>query len=382
MHLKKENLVYIDCRHYDGSGIGTYIENLIKQYQHIPTEYAISLLTRKNYSKSDLQFSKFNKIAYDEPIYSLKEQYKWISKISPSGLLHVPHYNAPLLFPGKLIVTVHDICHVVMRHYFPGILKKVYSTLFLRQILRKSDHIITVSNFSKSEIRRYFNIPGNKISVIYNGVNSIFNPICQEEAQGVIQKYKLPTSYLLFLGNIKPHKNIGGLIDSYQKALAQNSKIPPLVMLGRYSKLSSDVLDSTKRFQKLQANGKIIFPGYLPTQDLPAIYSQAKIFLFPSFYEGFGLPVIEAMACGTPVIASNCSAIPEIAGQAAVLVDPHNSMSLAHCIVQLDKDRNWRMRLIQKGLAHAKQYSWKKAAMEHLKIYRQIQVKALPPFSR
>jgi len=147
----KKSPVYIDCRQLGGSGIGTYIENLIRNYSKLAPENAFELLARQNHVSFIRSFSNSKIKSYNHPIYSIGEQFRWLNKIDPFGLLHVPHYNAPLFYPGRLIVTVHDICHFAMKQFFPGILKRIYSGPFLQRVLNNASYIITVSNFSKSE---------------------------------------------------------------------------------------------------------------------------------------------------------------------------------------------------------------------------------------
>ncbi|OGH01966.1 MAG: hypothetical protein A2600_04465 [Candidatus Lambdaproteobacteria bacterium RIFOXYD1_FULL_56_27] len=368
--------VYLDCRHFDGSGIGTYIGNLLRYYDKIAAGYPIEILAREEHIAGIKSFAHFNIRAYNDPIYSIREQFRWLSKIEPFGLLHVPHYNAPLVYPGQLITTVHDVCHVAMRQFFPGFLKRVYSRDFLRLVLHKANFVITVSQFSKSEIIKYFGIPEEKIRVIYNGVDPIFRPVPEAEAQMVLRRHGLPSEFLLFIGNVKPHKNISGLVQAYQIALEQYPDLPPLVILGQYKNLLTGIPGLSELVGNPKLREKIIFTGYLPTDDLPAIYSQALIFLFPSFYEGFGLPTLEAMACGTPVITSNCASIPEVVGDSALLVDPYNPEGIADSILSLAGDSGKQRELRLKGLEHVKAFSWEKSAREHLGIYALAQSEA------
>ena len=378
MNLKSNRLnhdtipVYLDCRHFDGSGIGTYISNLISNFDQYNLDYPIEILARDEHIPQIKNLCHFKIITYNDPIYSVREQFKWVTKINPFGLLHVPLYNAPLFYPGNLITTVHDICHVAMRQFFPGALKHIYSDQFLRMVLRKSDFVITVSNFSKSEIINYFNIPEEKIRVIYNGVNPMFRPIGQEQRNAVLKKYNLPSEFLLYIGNVKPHKNITGLIESYIMALKQNSSLPALVISGRYNQLITATPNLRKLLASKEIESKIIFAGYLPTVDLPAIYSQALIFLFPSFYEGFGLPNLEAMACGTPVITSNCSSIPEVVENSAILIDPYNSEMIADAILNLAGNTELQQTYRERGLRQAQKFSWNKSACKHVAVYNQV----------
>ncbi len=374
--------IYVDCRQLGGSGIGTYIENLIRHYETLSPEVSFEYLARRDQTAFIKSFSQAKIKIYNDPIYSIVEQFKWLSKINPFGLLHIPHYNAPLFYPGKLIVTVHDVCHLAMKQFFPGMLKRIYSGPFLQRVLNKADRIITVSNFSKSELIKYYQIPADKITVIYNGVGSIFKPIPSEQSLKTIRKYNLPDTYLLFVGNIKRHKNIVGLITSFDIAQQKNPDLPPLVLLGQYTDLKRDIPEINELVQTLLAKKKVIFTGVLPTSDLPAIYTRALLFLFPSFYEGFGLTILEAMACGTPVIPSNCSSIPEVVHDAAMLINPYDNEMISDAILNLAGDSALQEEYMLKGYQLAQKYSWETSAEEHLRIYVDAQktVKKRPIF--
>ena len=363
--------VYLDCRHIDGSGIGTYISNLISNLDQYDLDHPIEILARDVHIPQIKKLCRFKIITYNAPIYSVHEQFRWVTKINPFGLLHVPLYNAPLFYPGNLITTVHDVCHMAMRQFFPGALRHIYSGQFLHMVLKKSDFVITVSNFSKSEIIKYYNIPEEKIRVIYNGVNPIFRPIEEEQRKAVLKKHNLPLEFLLFLGNVKPHKNINGLVESYIMALKQKPDLPALVILGRYKHLITAIPNLGKLIANKEVESRIIFTGYLPTEDLPAIYSQALMFLFPSFYEGFGLPNLEAMACGTPVITSNCSSIPEIVENSAILIDPYNNEMIADAILNLAANVELQQTYRERGLSQVQKFSWNKSAREHVAVYNQ-----------
>jgi len=380
-HQLKEP-VFIDCRHFDGSGIGTYMGNLLRQYDRLRPDAPIEVLAKDEHINEIQSFSRFNVRRYNDPIYSIREQINWVFKIDPFGLLHVPHYNAPIAFPGQLITTVHDVCHVAMSQFFPGILKRLYSRNFLQMVLQKSDYIVTVSHFSRSEIIKYFGTPEEKIRVIHNGVDPLFRPIAHTEALEVLRRHHLPQEFLLFIGNVKPHKNISGLIKAYRTACEQEPELPPLVILGQYKNLMISVPGLSEQVEDFRIKDKIIFTGYLPTEDLPAIYSQAMLFLFPSFYEGFGLPTIEAMACGTPVITSDCTSIPEVVGDAALLVDPYNQDAMADAILNLAGDQETQEQMTKNGLEHVKAYSWERSALEHLDLYETAQEQRKKRYSR
>lgn len=368
-HRKETSPVYLDCRFFNGSGIGTYMENLVKRYEQIDPNYPIELLVKSDFLKNSSDKLIYPCHEYNAPIYSLREQFQVLKKISPHGVFHSPHYNAPLAYKGKLIVTVHDVCHVAMKQFFPGLLKRIYSEVFLNKVLQRADTIITVSEFSKNEIIRFFKVPGEKIEVIYNAVDSQFKHVEKEQRLQVLKKHGLPQEFFLFLGNVKPHKNIVGLVKSYQIALQEEPDLPPLVVLGKYDNLVTGIPHLKELIRHEELSNRIIFTGYLPAEDLPAIYSQAQLFLFPSFYEGFGFPPLEAMACKTPVISSNAASLPEVLGDAAYMVDPFNTEAIAQSILTLSRDSALRKKLIDKGVKQVSKFSWEESAQKHLEIY-------------
>ncbi len=372
MSRQSDYQINLDCRQFGSSGIGTYIENLIYQYQKNDFEFNFRLLVRKEHRDILSKRLRFPLNEYNEEIYSIGEQFGWVTKIDPFGILHVPHYNAPLLYPGKLIITVHDVCHLAMRQFFPGLLKRLYSNLFFKRILVKADHIVTVSNFSKSEITRYFDIDPEKISVIYNGVSPDYRPIPKEESENIIRQYNLPDEFILFLGNLKPHKNIVGLVTSYREAVAMSPDLPPLVILGNDYNMFRENPGLKEAINDRRIRERLIFTGFLPTEVLPAIYSRALLFLLPSFYEGFGLTVLEAMACGTPVITSNCSSIPEVVEDAAMLINPYNNREIAQGIVRMLTDNDLQNEYVSRGFNQVQKYTWEKSALEHFEIYDRI----------
>ena len=312
-----------------------------------------------------------NQYRFKSNIYSLNEQIFYPSILKSSDILHVPHYNAPLRFPGKLVVTVHDLCHLVMKEFFKGPAKRFYSSIFMRQVLKKSSVIITPSHFTKREILKYFNIDPKKIAVIHNGLDPHFYPRTINEQKTAQKANGFPNSYLLYVGNIKRHKNIKRLIQGYYKAWKQKSDLPKLFIVGQSDQGYDPYLEATSEHDKVHPDfeNQVIFKGYVPYEDLPALYSGADVFIFPSLYEGFGFPPLEAMACGTPVIASNNSSLPEVLGDNALYVDPYDIHQITSSILKIYENAELVEPFINNGLKHVQQYSWEKAAEKHIEIY-------------
>ncbi len=283
-------------------------------------------------------------------------------------VLHDPTGVTPFLLgtgPAAAVVTVHD----VFAWSIPG-----YSTLadrliyrhWLPHLLPRVDTVITISETSKADLIRYLHLDPARIRVIYRCVSDSYRIAPHEIVEKVKAKYRLPNKYLLFVGSTEKRKNLPRLLQAYG-ILTQRGNPPPLVVVGapRFAHSSSLVAD-------LGLQDRVIFTGYIPDADLPAIYSGATLFLFPSLYEGFGLPPLEAMACGTPVVCSNTSSLPEVVGDAAVMVDPYDVPAMADGIERVLGDPDLQEELRRRGLERAAQFTWERAARQTVEVYRKV----------
>ena len=247
----------------------------------------------------------------------------------------------------------------------------VYRKLVVPTVVRKSAKVITVSNFEKQRISEYFNLEEkNNLSAVYNGVGSHFKPINDlQELQRVKQEYDLPDQFLFFLGNTDPKKNTKGTLKAYSDFRLQHSSNYKLVMLdydpAELQKMANEIGDP-------DLINHIVLTGYVQNADLPVIYSLCSIFLYPSLRESFGIPILEAMSCGVPVITSNTSSMPEVAGGAAHLVNPQNVIEITAGMIKIGSDDGYRERLIQKGLNQVKKFSWQMTAKKVLANYKQL----------
>jgi len=230
------------------------------------------------------------------------------------------------------------------------------------------DAVITDSQVSRADIVHYLKVSPDKVTVIYPGVSSTCHPMPAAEAAEVGRRHGLPASYLLYLGSVEKRKNVHGLLRAYA-LLRQRGESRPLVVAGIQRSNASGL---PRLVQELDLQGHVLFAGYVPDADLPAVYSGADLFVFPSLYEGFGLPPLEAMACGTPVVCSDAGSLPEVVGDAAVMVDPKDTEALAEAMYRVLADRELREELRQKGLARARQFTWEKAARETVAVYRKV----------
>jgi glycosyltransferase involved in cell wall biosynthesis len=294
-------------------------------------------------------------------------------------ILHCTSNTAPIFTSIPIVDTLHDI--IYMEHSYLKILKgtgtpyqkfgNVYRKLIVPKIVRKSRKIITVSHFEKNRIAEFFGMKGDpRLTAVYNGVGSHFKTVTnQTELLRVKEKYRLPDHFFFFLGNTDPKKNTKGALKAYSDFVKQTNSELQLVML------DYDLYELKKILSEIgnpELINRIHLTGYVVNTDLPAIYSQCEVFLYPSLRESFGIPILEAMGCGVPVITSNTSSMPEIAGEAAQIVDPFNPEEITAAMVRLTTDEQLRSRLIKMGIEQAALFSWKAMAENVLKIYQEI----------
>jgi glycosyltransferase involved in cell wall biosynthesis len=292
------------------------------------------------------------------------------TKKSKANLLHCTANTAPLFCKTPLIVTIHDVIYMEDVSFGGSVYQNfgnLYRKWIVPKVAKKARNIITVSEFEKNEIARILKIDPSKITVIYNGVNPAFTLINDTALlEKVKSKYQLPSQFLLHIGNTAPRKNTKGVLIAYNKYLQNNRQALSLVISGCGPEF---ILSILRKLDKEHLLKHIIVLNYLPFDDLPVLYNLAEVFLYPSFREGFGMPVAEAMACGTPVITANNSSLVEVANGAALLVDAENTDQLAEAITVLVNNKQMKEQLIEKGLENAKRFTWEKAAQQTLEIY-------------
>ncbi|MDN5329808.1 MAG: hypothetical protein PWP35_1595 [Bacteroidales bacterium] len=300
------------------------------------------------------------------------------AKADGCQLLHCTSNTAPLNTSIPLVVTVHDI--IYMEKSIPQILTgsgtpyqkfgNVYRRFIVPRIIKKSEVVITVSYFERKRMAEFFGMEDAKLRAVYNGVSPHFKPVKDEQAlKDAKAKYNLPDKFFFHLGNTDPKKNTLGVIKAFAQFRQKTGLDIPLVMLdfdrAELLSMANDSGDSS-------IIEHIHLTGYVPNKELPAIYSQCEIFLYPSLRESFGIPILEAMACGVPVITSNTSSMPEVSGGAALLVDPYKPESITDAMIRLLNDADLRQGLIQKGFEQAAKFTWEAMARQVLDIYNEI----------
>lgn len=359
---------------YRGTGIGTYSYQLLNSLNNIDktNNYLIFLP-----SENTLDFS-FNRNFIGTPIYQSRRNNFWdevnipiILKNTDVQLYHVPQNGVGLPEDKncRFIITLHDVIPCKM----PETVSEKYLNIFsnvMPKILSKCDAVITVSNYSKNDIANQFNFPKNKIYVTYLAGEKIYHPINRQFCKSFIkEKYKMEDEFILYVGGFSPRKNILSLINAFSQLKYVYKKKINLVIAGHKGK-SYEIYK--KRTEELHIEDSVIFPGFIPKEELPYFYNAAEIFVYPSFYEGFGLPPIEAMSCGVPVIASNVTSIPEVLQDAAILIAPSDVDELCNAMCRILNDDELKRALKLKGFKRASSLSWDKTALKTIEIYKKI----------
>jgi glycosyltransferase involved in cell wall biosynthesis len=284
------------------------------------------------------------------------------------NLVHLPSTILPPLLPCPAVVTVHDLAWVrYPETYEPKDL--VMQRRAVAGAAARASHIIAVSDSTARDLRQHYPRSGDRVSVIPLGVSPQFSPDGLRLSSAAFPgAERLTRGYVLYAGGLQPRKNLLRLLVAYQKVLAETSA-PPLVLAGAVSPHAHELRQAA---QRLGIERHVVFPGYVAQDLLPALYRSATVFVYPSLYEGFGLPVLEAMACGVPVVTSNVSALPEVAGEAALLVDPESVERLSWAVSLLLADQALRQTLGQRGLARARQFTWEQTARQTVGVYQRF----------
>jgi len=278
-----------------------------------------------------------------------------------------PNFIPKRMKAKKVVTTVHDFSFYIQPEWHPKERFKYYKKNFWKKA-SASDWIITGSNFTKQEIISYMGFPEEKISVIYHAVDhDLYKTYDKNILQGTKNKFKLNNDFLLFVGSIEPRKNLLNLLKAYHFLSDELKEKYPLVLVGFKGWENKEIMQEIE-----QEKEHIKYLGYLSDEELAHVYNMATLFIFPSLYEGFGIPPLEAMACGTAVIASNVAALPEACGDAAEYIDPNNSHDISEKITTLLTDETKRNALVEKGFKHSKHFTWEKAAKEHMKVFQNL----------
>jgi len=380
----KRRRIGIDARFYGplGKGLGRYTQEIVDNILKIDrkNEYVI-FLSKDNFDELQSDYPHVKKVLADVRWYTAAEQLvmPWLIYKEKLDLIHFPHFNVPVFCPTKFIVTVHDLILTkfpTMRATTLGplkyFIKNIGYRLGIKHAIWRSEKVIAISNFTKQDIVNQFGIKPEKILMTYEGTTDLSSGndsrfTSKQDHSEVLSDYCILEPYILYVGNAYPHKNLEFLIDVFNSMKAEAPDLK-LVLVGKkdyfYSRLKEHAA-------KLKAES-VIFPGYVPDRELEVLFKRAVAYVFPSKYEGFGLPPLEAMSRGCPVISSDATCLPEVLGDAALYFNPDDSDALRAKINQLCSDKALREVLIEKGFSQSKLYDWRECARQTYELYERI----------
>jgi glycosyltransferase involved in cell wall biosynthesis len=345
--------IAVDARMIGASGIGVMLNSLLQRMIPLRPDWRFDLYGDAE-KLAHLAAMHVTVRPFAAAVYSLGEQRLglMLNRDRPD-LAWSPHYNIPLLWRGRLLVTVHDLLHLARPEMFPGLVKQTYARSMFAQVRRRAAGTVFVSDFTEKEFRRLIGVPRGEGRVIYNGVDVL------SFGDGGSSPHDRP--YVLFVGNIKPHKNLRHLVEAFRMIA---DRVPhDLVLIGQRKGFITGEGD----FETLiGGNPRILFTGAVPKAQLAAWYGNADALVMPSFYEGFGLPPLEAMAAGCPVMVANAASLPEVCGDAALYCDPFQTADIADKLLTLLTDEDLRKRLRIAGSVRAKSFDWDRAVQSYL----------------
>lgn len=347
--------IAIDARMIGMSGIGRYIQHLMGQ-----GIYDVALGDEKVIRKYDRNVKV---IPFQEKIYSVGEQIRFPCRALRNekiDLIHFPHYNVPFFYRGRYVVTIHDLIHIKYPEYLKNNMARLYARLLMRHAAHHAKHIFTVSKCSEKDLTNYFHIPGNEITVTYNAADPQFHRKKSEEVDYLRTAYHIAMDQkiILYVGNLKPHKNLKTLLKAYSKLKHRDRYV--LILTGKAFE-QNRIHDAEIQYGIKHG---VITTGAVDNEMLVDLYNIADIFVLPSLYEGFGIPPLEAMACGTPVICSNSSSLPEVVGDAALLFDPLDADELAENIERLSENPALYQELVQRGFLRVSKFDWDRTVLQ------------------
>ena len=365
--------IAIDARKLRDYGIGTYVRNLLRHLARIDKTTEYVLLCRPADAEMGRRLGdNFRTVPERAGPYTMREQISVPFDLRREGidLFHAPHYVLPPLTPCKAVVTIHDCIHLRFPQYLPNRLAYGYARASLWVATHRASRVLTVSEASKRDILRYFNVPESKIDVIYNAIDEEFGARPDDDEIGrVRERYQLNDPFVLYAGNIKPHKNLERLIEAFYTLRRNGFEHVKLLIIGDEISKYPTLRRAVHRHKLHQ---HVRFLGFVSDKTLACLYRMAAVFVFPSLYEGFGLPPLEAMASGTPVITSNQSSLPEIMGDAALFVDPYETDAIFEAMRRVLTEPALARSLSERGLVRVGEFSWDRSVRRVREIYDEV----------
>lgn len=389
MNKEKIQTIGIDARFYGpiGKGLGRYtqevVDKAISLFSLQDNIRFVIFLSPENFTEFECDGVKVKKVLIKARWYTLVEQLELPYRIFKEriSLMHFPHFNVPIFFLTPFVVTIHDLILTKFPttrsstlHPLLYWLKDKAYRLVIYSAINRAKNIITVSNFTKDDLVNQFKVNPKKITVTYEGVADIFKTDPVNDAMTILQTYNISKPYLLYVGNAYPHKNLEGLIKAFIRIKDKHPELT-LVLVGKQDYFYERVKEfaaSQDLWQEGRSNNPIVFPGYVPDVDLHIFFQEAILYIFPSMYEGFGLPPLEAMAHGCPVVSSNKASMPEILGKAAAYFNPENEEEILKTVEEVLQNKQKRQEMIRDAYEVIKKYSWEDCARQTVEIYQKI----------
>jgi glycosyltransferase involved in cell wall biosynthesis len=364
--------VGIDARlvYYSQAGIGQYIIHLVKGLASVDQENEYVLLQSRKDDTDILEQPNFKRVSLWTPSHHRLERYSLNVELMRLGLdvLHSPDFIPPHRPSCRSVITVHDLAFLLYPHFLTKESARYYG--HIDQAVRWTDHIIAVSESTRRDTIQHLGVPEDKITVVYEAANPIYRPVDRAEAQEQVRnRTGVDGPYVLFVGTIEPRKNVPTLLRALWQLGQCYKQDVRLVLAGGRGWLFEDAFAVV---EELDLQDRVHFVGRVSSEDLLYLYNAADLLTLPAFYEGFGLPPLEAMACGLPVVVSNVASLPEVVGDAGLLVDPHDVDELTVAMWRVLNDDALRQEMREKGLRQATRFSWERAARETLEIYRLV----------
>jgi glycosyltransferase involved in cell wall biosynthesis len=372
--------VAIDIRPIRDFGVGTYIRNVVRTLGRVDTENEYFLIGgRDRVREAGRLPSNFNIVPFSAGPNTYRGYFGFREVLHRyrCDLVHIPHLLwTPLHLPCPYVITVHDLLDFMYRAENGGGLRRTVHHYCTRSVLRNSARILAVSQFTKKDIQRLFQIPEEKIEVVYNAIDERFRQghASSADREVILERYQTNYPFLLYAGRISPHKNIIRIIEAFsalKTELAKEGKFPDLKLLIIGDEVSRHP-DLRRAVVRSGVQNDVRFLGFVPIDTLRTFYDVAKVFVFPSLYEGFGLPPLEAMAHGTPVVTSNTSSLPEVVGNGAVLVNPENVFEIMRALHRILVDQTMREKLKERGYEQVERFSWEDSVQRILRVYHEV----------
>ncbi len=359
--------VALDLRMWEHPGIGRYLRELYFSMTRRRPPYSFRLLATDKVRaelkarQDDVEFRTAS-----SAIYSPAEQWELFSFGRGSDLLHVPHFNVPALRRGRLVATVHDLTYLKDKKYTGSALGLAYVKFLIKHIEKKADAVLAVSEYTKRDLIEHFPGLRNRVFVTHEAASFLFQPAAAAELEAARRRYRLEKPFVLFVGSLKAHKNVPALIGAMRR-LRERGLPHELVLVGGKDEKEKELL------RLIEENTSFVRTmGRVSDDELPLFYGLAEVFVLPSLWEGFGLPVLEAMACGAPVLSSNRASLPEVVGEAGALFDPARVDELQELLYNVLQNRDLRQKMRQDGFLQAKKFHWDKTAAQTLEVYERV----------